>query len=215
MGRYYFGSIKGKFWFAIQSSGDATNFKNPINFPGPIRCYDYSQCCCFVEDFDKLYCNECYSSYEEHYNNIDDDCKDYYYDDALIQENNYVKYIFKKYELKYINKILNELEEQIGSELIEYINFTFDTNSSDTNSSDDEDDEDEENNTDDKEEINNSDDDKEDNNYFEYSINNNIFKADEEEKYKDKFELIARWCLGRQIKECVEKNDICEIFCEL
>ena len=82
MGRYYFGSIKGKFWFSVQSSDDASNFKNPVNFTGPVRVYDYCQCCCFVEDFEQLYCNKCYSSYEEHYNEIDEEQKKLYYDDA-------------------------------------------------------------------------------------------------------------------------------------
>ena len=107
----------------------------------------------------------------------------------MMHENNYVKYIFKKHELKYIYKILNELEEEIGKKLIEYLNFTFEVEEDDEN------------------------DKKEENEFFEYSINNDIFT--DEKKYKDKFELIARWCLGKQIKECIENKYECEIFCEI
>lgn len=35
MGRYYNGTISGKFWFAIQSSDDASNFKPADYEPGP------------------------------------------------------------------------------------------------------------------------------------------------------------------------------------
>jgi hypothetical protein len=66
MGRYYYGSIMGKFWVAIQDS-------NPMEQFGAV---ELGQDLCFVgcscefdgddESDDKLYCSECYESYEQH-----------------------------------------------------------------------------------------------------------------------------------------------------
>ncbi len=67
MGRYYYGSITGKFWFAVQSS-------NPMEQFGAVElgqdlCFAGCNCCCEFDDDepdDKAYCSNCYESYEEH-----------------------------------------------------------------------------------------------------------------------------------------------------
>jgi hypothetical protein len=49
MGRYYDGTIYGKFWFGVQSSADANNFKSedfgefPYNFTGKYLIYNFEK----------------------------------------------------------------------------------------------------------------------------------------------------------------------------
>ena len=49
MGRYYDGTIYGKFWFGVQSSDDASNFKsenfgkNPYYFTGRYLIYNFEK----------------------------------------------------------------------------------------------------------------------------------------------------------------------------
>ena len=69
MGRYYYGDIQGKFWFAIQSSDDATYFGIE-----PEYIYEFLECGCPIEIYDEsdprltdqLFCGSCYDSLEEH-----------------------------------------------------------------------------------------------------------------------------------------------------
>jgi hypothetical protein len=96
----------------------------------------------------------------------------------LYYPSNQVKYTFDSDELEFINKILNELENQIGLSVIDELEFKMNEESD-----------------------------------FEYEINNDIF-----DKYKNQnelLELIARWCIGQQIKKAIEVNGDCDIFCEI
>ena len=102
MGRFYFGTISGKFWGSAQMSNDASNFKN--NNKNPIRCDEYVGCCCIVEYQNKLYCSYCYNCIEEHITtlvNLDD----YNQNQSLIQKSNIYKYYFDKNELNFVKEI--------------------------------------------------------------------------------------------------------------
>ena len=118
MGRYYFGTISGKFWFSIQLSDDPSHFKNQISFIGPLKCVEYAGCCCFVDDMKDNYCKKCYSSYEEHFEQLDeDDSSNYPYNSALVYENNFIKYKFYDYELEFVTNKLKALEKVITAGL--------------------------------------------------------------------------------------------------
>jgi hypothetical protein len=71
MGRYYSGDIGGKFWFAIQDSCDAEYFGNE-----PEEINVFYDCSCHVHnddlDNEKLFCENCFQSYEEHMNVSED-----------------------------------------------------------------------------------------------------------------------------------------------
>ena len=63
MGRYYYGAIEGKFWFAIQSSGMIKDYggwvdKKQYNWCG-------SDCTCRADKCD-IYWSNCFGSFEEH-----------------------------------------------------------------------------------------------------------------------------------------------------
>jgi hypothetical protein len=180
MGRYYFGTISGKFWFAIQSSDDPSYFKNDVSFSGPLKCFEYASCCCFVEDMKNNYCKECFSSYEEHFEQLDDDDKlNYPSDCALVYENNYIKYYFYEYELNFIINKLNIINKEM----------TIDINKLGFNLIKDEKD------------------------CIEYNIDNDEYL--ESITDEDQLNLIARWCLGKQIEKSILDKGYCEIYCEV
>ena len=67
MGRFYHGSIEGKFWFCVQSSNDISNLVT-INHE---MSHSWKAChCCVAIDINNNnednYCNDCYESKEEH-----------------------------------------------------------------------------------------------------------------------------------------------------
>ena len=68
MGRFYYGDIKGKFWFGVQESEDASHFGVEAE-----ENYCYLVCGCCYEEGDS-YCKACYSSKEEHYEATKEDC---------------------------------------------------------------------------------------------------------------------------------------------
>lgn len=79
MGRYYYGGIGGKFWFAIQSSDDVENIVSTYSCQPELM---WKVCGCNKNcNNSKSYCQKCYSSYEEHYRDV---CEDE--DDDVIQE---------------------------------------------------------------------------------------------------------------------------------
>ncbi len=47
MGRYYFGTISGKYW-GQHIPSTPSNFKDRNNFAGPPRCNEYMGCSCIV-----------------------------------------------------------------------------------------------------------------------------------------------------------------------
>jgi len=76
MGRYYEGDIRGKFWFSVQSSDDASSFGVE-----PEYLYEFHGCGCSIEIFtehddtlnDSLYCHTCYTSLKHHCEDIQTD----------------------------------------------------------------------------------------------------------------------------------------------
>jgi hypothetical protein len=135
MGRFYFGTISGKFWASCQMSNDASNFKN--NNKNPIRCDEYIGCGCIVEYNNQLYCSHCYNCIEEHISLLDLDDYDYDYDKSksksLIKKSNIYKYYFDKNELDYIQETLKKLENKIGHENIKNLYIViFDENTDNT-----------------------------------------------------------------------------------
>jgi hypothetical protein len=75
MGRYYYGDIVGKFWFAIQSSDDPENVYCE-NFGNEMR---YKVCCCQSVNNthdENDYCSDCFSSKKEHWGAIVEDDSD-------------------------------------------------------------------------------------------------------------------------------------------
>jgi hypothetical protein len=123
MGRYYDGTISGKFWFGIQDSHDASNFKNLSNFTLPETYYVYYVCCCEVVDKNKYYCHDCFSDYNSHLYSMDDDDK-LAIDSKLLAFNvNSVMYKFDESELELIDDKLQELENIIGNNLIKKLDL--------------------------------------------------------------------------------------------
>jgi hypothetical protein len=143
MGRYYFGTISGKFWVCIQDSDDASYFKSPIIFSTPLKCFEYMGCCCFVKDIYDLYCTKCYNSFEEHVESIEDEylLEDIKRSNDLIYQNNYIKYYFENFELKYVKNKLNKLENYIGQDIINNIKLKIYDENNTQNDSDEESDE--------------------------------------------------------------------------
>ena len=130
MGRFYHGTIGGKFWFGIQSSNDASNFKESLY--EPVEYYTYYVCGCDVEDNNKLYCHDCYSDYESQFNELDE-CDVSTISEHPIREqyllaypSNYIRYNFDKTELNYIKNKLNEIELEIGGDFITRLMYTID-----------------------------------------------------------------------------------------
>ncbi len=180
MGRYYHGTISGKFWFGIQSSDDPSSFKDPTTFVEPEEGYEYYSCGCKVENKNNLFCSDCYSSYEEHYNKLNEDEYDsnnFENGELLAYLSNHIYYSFDESELEFVSNKLIELEKEIGIDVISKLNFKIDEE-----------------------------------NEFEYEIED-IDEINDENKNTST--LIARWCLGQQIKKALENCSECDISCEL
>lgn len=141
MGRYYFGSIRGKFWFACQDSDDALHFGATT-----VEC-------------------ECEFEYDS--DNSDSSSNEF--------ECSLLHLEIHSDQIPDIQETLNELELQIGSDIINNLNITFDKESD-----------------------------------FEYDI------EDFDESDENKNELVARWCLGKQILEffTVTESEYCYMLCE-
>ena len=64
MGRYYYGSIRGKFWTGIQPSNDVENLCDIVSHR---QCVWIGCGCIKNEETESLdYCDNCYDSLEEH-----------------------------------------------------------------------------------------------------------------------------------------------------
>jgi hypothetical protein len=172
MGRYYSGSIEGKFWFGIQSSNDIENLINiQANEPKLL----WIGCNCYIEDEKDEYCKDCYGSLE----------------DFLDKEGEYIENGIHFYE---DNEISYDIDESYLQELktkLESMEITFDTHL--------------------KELCN--------------KLPNNLQNAfdghfDEittyvSEKENQPLGKMATYCLGRQIKACLENEGQCSVYCEL
>jgi hypothetical protein len=192
MGRYYYGTISGKFWFGIQSSYDAENFKKQLLPNEGIEYYVYYVCGCYVEDNKLNYCHECFSDYESHFNGMDDIDKsslnlEISNEQLLAFKNNHIKYNFYNSDLEYVQIKLIELENIIGYNIIEKLEYKIDESNDIIEN-------------------------------LEYDINNDIINNINNNNYINNnyiLELIARWCFGKQIEYAINVNDYCYIYCEL
>lgn len=184
MGRFYHGTIAGKFWFGIQPSNDASNFKESQY--EPIEYYTYYGCGCEVENNDNLYCNNCYLNYEYHFNVLDEcDIKSleknpFGIHSLLAYPSNYIRYHFDKTELNFIKNKLNEIESYIEGDIMTRLTYTIDVE-----------------------------------NQYEYDLDELVIAELEKPHDAIKLELLARWCLGKQIETALINEDSCEFDCEL
>ncbi len=207
MGRYYFGTISGKF-VGNQGADDIKFFKSPIIFSAPLRCYEYMKCSCFVKDIYSLYCINCYDSLEHQMEDFDeDDVDEYKANGGLIYESCLVKFNFDKYELEYIQNKLKELEEKINKnskiDIIKKLNINiFNNSKSKKNKTDSSE-------TDSSETDSSETDSSDDEPSFEYSIN------DDGMNFSDKkYKYILTWCIGKQIEHSLKELGYSEIYCE-
>ena len=173
MGRYYFGDIKGKFWFGVQTSDDAVNLGGHTSD----NLMLYFPCNC-ENIYGKKYCNDCFHCFEDAFEEaknqgfIDEDANKEL-EDVLLYESNYVVINFEGHQLKEVQGHIENLFEKIG---IHIKKFTM-----------------------------NKDED------YEYDIE----LSNEDNIQKEELELIARWCLAKQIEQCIIDKGCCEIECEV
>ncbi len=208
MGRFYNGNINGKFWFGVQSSDDISNLIN-INYK---EVFQWFGCNCTLEDeseFQNEYCNICYNSKDEFmadaiYEMSESDVKPYYIVEQITYD------ITADEHLQQLEESLLKLEKKIHKSIIDaFKEITEDTSDAF-------------------------------NGVFE-----NVFKiydeliatnlkeeevesvAEEEESVAEEVEsvakveeesadeLVARYTLGFQIKQCLIQNGTCYVCCDL
>jgi hypothetical protein len=173
MGRYYFGDIKGKFWFGIQSSDDAVNLGG--NMSDNLMLYFPCNCQLVCG---KNFCDDCFDSFNDAFEEaknqgfIDENASKEL-EDVLLYESNYIDMKFEGHQLVEIQGHIEELHNKIGNHIK---NFTMN-----------------------KEED------------YEYDIE----LANEDNIEKKDLELIARWCIAKQIEQCIIDKGECEFECEL
>jgi hypothetical protein len=116
MGRYYTGSISGKFWFAIQDSDDASNFGVEYKY-----LYYYHVCGCEYEESNpNLYCSSCYVSYDEHMKDmIENDIEDHD-NQTWHKSENEIYYEFKESDIEFVKNEVEKLESLVGNYIESY-----------------------------------------------------------------------------------------------
>jgi hypothetical protein len=190
MGRFYSGDISGKFWFGCQSSYDASNYgiehKDVINF---------HVCNCACDDiFDKIYCESCYDSYEQHIESIKEEYGSEKYEDTWYISESEICYDFCEENLEQVNKKIKELEEKVGKYMSSFkiisengeISYDIDITQIDL-----------------------------DDNYGVFCK----LQTSPEIMYKlpisgENDELVARLCLGKQIQYSLMEKGSCTFICE-
>ena len=120
MGRYYHGDIEGKFHFGVQPSDDIENLVDNIEHEPE---YEWITCGCTVdseEDKSRNYCSDCFSSFDEHKQEIlkneDEECIQ---DNCLYMEGNFIYFsILKKDHYEKLLTSMKYLEESLGHDMI-------------------------------------------------------------------------------------------------
>ncbi len=111
MGRYYFGDIKGKLWFAVQDSDDASNFGVQ-----PDCLLAYYVCGCIYQDKED-YCQKCYGSFEEHMEAIKKDDWSLVYDGVCFGEDeSYLHYTFTTKHIEFVEETLEQIFTKLAIE---------------------------------------------------------------------------------------------------
>ena len=183
MGRSYSGDIAGDFMPSpYQESDDAKNFGG---FP-TCGYYYYKGCDCQTTevelDDEKRYCDRCYESFEEHFDNAveEDEVKQEDKDihGILVAEGHDINFQFLSNQLEEVQGHIAELEKHV----LPFIDdFTMDAT----------------------------------NDYhidvdFGFTEEDNINQTDQ-----NKFELLfARWCLAKQVEQCLIDHGECSFTCE-
>ena len=120
MGRFYHGSIEGKFWFGVQSSDDISNLVT-IKY---VMSYSWKSCHCCAEididnDDEDKYCKDCYESKEEHEESVieedgenEDNCL--YYEEQTI-----CYHLDKDSHYDELKKNMNILKSKIDPKIID------------------------------------------------------------------------------------------------
>lgn len=172
MGRYYSGSIEGKFWFGIQGSNDIENLINiQANEPKLL----WIGCNCYIEDENDEYCKDCYDSLEDFLDKEEEDIENgiHFYED------NEISYDVDESYLQELKNALETIEKTFDDHLKELCNKLPNNLQ----------------------------------NAFDGHFNEIItYVSEKENKPLGK---IATYCLGRQIKACLENEGQCSLYCEL
>ena len=179
MGRYYSGSISGKFWCAIQNSNDAETFGGKLT-------NDYHYLCCnCIADTDIFYCDGCYESFEKHFDDaveeghLEQEDKDK--PKILFGESDSFYIEFEEEQLEEVQGHIADLEKVVSKFVA---SFTMDADSDYK---------------------------------YEVKLHEEYESADwgftDKINYNEK-ELLARWCLAKQVEKCLIDNGECGFTCE-
>jgi hypothetical protein len=197
MGRFYHGSIEGKFWFGVQSSDDISNLvtiKHEMS-------YSWKSChCCAEIDIDNnedKYCNDCYESKEEHEESVieedgenEDNCL--YYEEQSIsyhldKDSHYdeLKSNMELLKSKIDPKIINEFDKiEQNDKILDVFSGVFDNSLKKLNE-------------------------------MENEMENNKNDSDVHQDYIALVVLFARYTLGYQLEYYLRTNeDDCYVNCE-
>ena len=197
MGRFYHGSIEGKFWFGVQSSDDISNLVT-IKY---VMSYSWKSCHCCAEididnDDEDKYCKDCYESKEEHEESVieedgenEDNCL--YYEEQTIcyhlDKDSHYDELKKNMDIlksKIDPKITDEFDKiEQNDKILDAFTGVFDNSLKILNEIEKE-----------KEEENNK---------------------NESDVNKDYIELVARYTIGYQLEYCLRTTeDDCYVNCE-
>lgn len=199
MGRFYHGSIEGKFWFGVQSSDDISNLVTIKH----VQSYCWKSCnCCAEIDIDSynedMYCNDCYESKEEHeesviedYGENDDNCL--YYEEQSIsyhldKDSHYdeLKQNMDNLKSKIDSKIIDEFDKiEQNDKILDAFTGVFDNSLKQLNDIETEKDQEKDNNKNDS------------------------------DTNKEYIALVARYTIGYQLEYCLRTtNEDCYVYCE-
>ena len=199
MGRYYWGSIEGKFWVAVQPSSDIENLVN-CEYQ---QHYCWEVCGCTLEEDDHqrvqkqctleceencihFFCKDCFETQQEHYEEaLEEGCIEE--GEALYHEENSISYNLDESHYEELVKNMEELQKQLPTSIVDFYK-TVEHNEKIIDAS------------------------------FFYEPPNTISEQIanlEEKELKKVLPLIARYQLGLQIKYCLKKEGSCSVGCEI
>ena len=184
MGRFYSGDIEGKFWVGIQTSDDIVNLINNIRH---IPEFTWKVCNCQASPFNDDYCTDCYSSKEEHINDIIQEDENGYKDNCLYYEDSEIIYeLNKNTHYQELHDNMNKLKLQINPNIIQEFEKIEQTD-----------------------EILNA--------FSGVFNKSTELLSDIEHKkeHNELCVLVARYILGYQITYCLNKKESCTIYCEV
>jgi DNA-directed RNA polymerase beta' subunit len=215
MGRFYNGNINGKFWFGVQSSDDISNLIN-LNYK---EVFQWFGCNCTLQDEDEFqneYCDICYNSKDEFmadaiYEMSESDVKPYYTVEQITYD------ITAAEHLQQLEVSLSKLEQKIHKSIIDaFKEITEDTSDAFNGVFENVFKIYDELRTTNLQEIEIEIEEEE-----ESVLEEEAEEAEEEEEEEEEAEaeaeeeLVARYTLGFQIKQCLIQNGTCYVCCDL